>query len=93
MNKEIIWLGRELFVCHRLERISEGPGWRNRKWSSIPIKETKVVVIGSRTLANGWVDGDRQEGFFFVPKEYIKALLVVKDLYTKPFYILDKSSE
>jgi hypothetical protein len=55
------------------------------------MKETKVFIIGIRILANGYVEGDREEGFFFTKKENIKVYLVVKDLRTKPFYILIKN--
>jgi hypothetical protein len=83
-----ITFGQEIMTSHKLERISEFKHWRNRSWEPTPIKETKVYIIGQRTLWNGYVNGDGDEGFFFVGSKQIKAFLVVKNLNTKPFYIL-----
>jgi hypothetical protein len=82
-------IGQKITVNHKLERVSEGQGWRNRKWITSFLPNTEVYVIGVRQLANGYVDGDSTDGYWFVAKENIKALLVTKNIRTKPFYVLN----
>ena len=86
--KNTLKVGQTIQTTHRLERKSIGKGWRNRIWESCPIKEITVYIIGIRTLANGYVEGESDEGFYFDVQETIKAYLVVENLYRKPFYIL-----
>lgn len=50
-----------------------------------------IPRIGIRTLSNGkMINGSDNEfpEFYYIPNEYISALLVVSDMYHKPFYIL-----
>lgn len=61
-------------------------------WDKRTIKPTKVMVIGIRTLSDGDINesgyGDDYEKYYEA-KRWFKAFLVVKDMYTKPFYVED----
>ena len=60
----------------------------NKKyWQSINIKPTQVMIIGIRTLQDGHNEYLPDYGNVFYPESYLKALLVVENLNTKPFYI------
>lgn len=58
-----------------------------RAWKDEPMKPTLVCIIGIRTLANGYIESNYDEPTSFIPESYIKAYLVVSNLYSKPFYI------
>lgn len=49
--------------------------------------ETQVLVIGKRTLANGKREYDEDIGYYFVHNDSFQALLVVKDMMSKPFFV------
>lgn len=49
-------------------------------------KDEKVSIIGVRYLSDGIVHNNNEESFF-EPTKRFKALLVVKNLHTKPFYV------
>jgi hypothetical protein len=89
MNAKEVLFGQVIYVEHKLVRISVPKNWRDRKWIAQRTKEKEVHVIGFRSLKNGYVDGDRTDGFFFIAKENINALLVTENLRTKPFYVLN----
>lgn len=61
-------------------------------WVPKTIEPTDVWILGERTLSNGQRDWN-SEYIAYYPKEYIKALLVIKDENTNPFYILAESVE
>lgn len=54
-------------------------------------KAIPVYFIGYRTLTNGkseWVGLEMEDQMnIYIPSESIRVLLVVKNTYTKPFYI------
>lgn len=57
-------------------------------WKTVQLeKPTDVVVIGQRTLSNGDNCYENEIGYIYSAREYFKALLVVKDMHTNPFYI------
>lgn len=67
--------------------------WRKRTrfWEEVKFRNgaTKdVVIIGVRTLSNGWTEWDAETGNIYTPETYFKALLVVERLNSKPFFIL-----
>ena len=62
------------------------------RWVEEEIEETEVFFLGYRTLQNGTVEtesyGSGWEYYtYFTPSKYIKAMLVIKDKKTNPFYI------
>lgn len=98
MAKKDIELGKKITVSQYLKRRSE---YRNddkineycrtefKEWQERPFKEPKeVIVVGVRTLSNGYNIYDREAGNMYQPVTYFSALLVVKNLRSKPFYSL-----
>jgi hypothetical protein len=64
-------------------------GAKNRKEWNINTKETPFLasVIGIRTLSNGDSEYECECGYIYIATEHFKALLVVKNIHSKPFYI------
>jgi hypothetical protein len=89
-------LGQEITINSKLKRVTEfkKTGTYNftkkyRKWELFELKKPiKVIVIGTRTLFDGWVEYDYEVGGIFQKATHFKALLVVSKLSEKPFYIL-----
>lgn len=88
MKKEIKF-GEKIKINHKLRRKEEyeSYGKNTKTWKETPMDEIEVMVIGRRTLSNGFSELLGDDGIFYTPKEYFKALLVVKDMNTNPFYI------
>lgn len=89
-------VGNKFYTEHRLVRTEKDKkdkcGW-SRLWKywkeeKLITGKTEVIYLGKRTLSNGYVEY-YSEGISYLPKEYIKALLVCStDGKTNPFYIL-----
>lgn len=81
--------GEKIKITSKLRRKEEYQGRKinTKTWAETAIPETEVMVIGRRTLSNGITEWIEEGGNFYTPKEYFKALLVVKDMNTNPFYI------
>ncbi len=62
-----------------------------RDWRKIET-EFEGVIIGQRTLSNGFVDYDPEQ-IIFTPKEYFKAYLVSFDMNQNPVYVLPEDIE
>lgn len=59
-----------------------------KEWVYEPLRTPiEGIVIGKRTLANGNTYYEEDCGNIFTPEVYTKALLVVTDMKTKPFYV------
>jgi hypothetical protein len=59
-----------------------------KRWDECAFRTPKkVIVIGIRTLSNGYNLWDEDMGNVYYPQTYFKALLVVENLRSKPFYI------
>jgi len=90
-------LGQKIEVAAKLRRRSEYRQdknireWRNtefKEWVEQPFKKVKtVMVIGVRTLSNGWNEYLMDYGNAYTALTYFKALLVVENLTQKPFYV------
>jgi hypothetical protein len=88
-------LGQEIIINSQLKRVSEyrrdSLGSFNRKyrlWKEVKLKEPQIViVVGIRTLFNGYVDYDPEVGSMFSQDSHIKAILVTGRLSQKPFYV------
>lgn len=62
---------------------------------SVKTDDIPAIVIGIRTLANGYKDYDDggESGYntsysYFVPNQYLEAVLVSTNLRRNPFYVL-----
>lgn len=59
-----------------------------KEWVEYPLAAPiEVIVVGVRTLSNGFNRYLSEYGNVFHPQTFFKALLVVKDLKTKPFFV------
>jgi hypothetical protein len=56
-------------------------------WKEVKLrKKTEVTIIGVRTLSNGTRESMGEEGVLYTATEHFRALLVVKSIYSKPFF-------
>jgi hypothetical protein len=88
---------KKITIKHKLvrETIREkenGFSYTRKEWKPKETEPTEVYVLGERTLQNGRREW-HMEYIAFYPDEYIKALLVIKDEKTNPFYILAETKE
>ena len=70
----------------------------NKEWLPTPSKEFEGIIVGKRTLANGYggTETDPGDDWFghpytypvWSPAEHFTAWLVVKDLRSKPVLVL-----
>jgi hypothetical protein len=58
----------------------------NRKWAEKEIKPVECMIIGIRTITNG-IGLNSEEGMFYEQLEWIKSIVVVKSLSSKPFNV------
>jgi len=88
MNPQI---GQKIIITSYLKRVKIRGNYhtRTRKvWQEVKLnKEIEVYVIGLRSLSNGWIDYMGEEGTIYNADNWIKTILVVKNLYSKPFPI------
>lgn len=81
--KNFFYLGQNIEITKKLFRSYFDD---NRSWEEVDVAKKSVIVIGIRNLANGRMHYD-EDGAQFIGSGYVKALLVVENLKTKPFYI------
>ena len=94
-----IGLGYKIEVSHFLKRVSE---YRQdnkineyrkthfKEWHELDFKTPKkVIIIGVRTLSNGYAVWEEDVGNIYYQLTHFSALLVVENLRSKPFYILN----
>ena len=61
---------------------------RFKIWKEIKLeKDEIVIVVGIRSLMNGWISYEDDYGNVFTGTEKVKALLVTGRLSEKPYYI------
>lgn len=99
MAKKEIELGKKITVSSHLRRRSEYRqdskinGYANtefKEWVESAFKTPKeVIIIGVRTLSNGYNVWEKELGNVYYHQTSVGALLVVEDLRSKPFYILN----
>ena len=88
-----IELGQKLTVSNCLVRVgkisTEGRRYGKLKtWVAKEFKEPKeVIVVGIRTLSNGFAEYENEIGWLYSQDETFQAVLVVEKLSSKPFYI------
>ena len=56
----------------------------NRKWVEKKITPVECMIIGVRTMSNGF-GSNNEDGMYYKPLEIVKSLIVVKSLNSKPF--------
>lgn len=86
-------LGQKITINSKLVRVSSYKrslssfNRRRKEWVKLDLKEPQeVIVVGVRTLFDGWVDWDEDCGNSFEQDNHLKALLVTSKLSQKPFY-------
>lgn len=88
--KDIMKFGELITVDHKLVRRAKHiDGKEHKIWQKQILKNPiDAILIGQRTLSDGHVYywGD-EIGFLYDAHKYFKALLVVSDMNTKPFYV------
>lgn len=63
-------------------------------WQSFPCKPGEGVIVGRRTLSNGYTaPASYDEPAEWNPREYIRAYLVADHIDQKPFYVLPEHLE
>ena len=58
----------------------------NRKWEETNIEPTECMIIGIRMLTNGYSEWNGEQRTY-EQLEWIKSLVVVKSLSSKPFNV------
>jgi len=87
-------LGQMLTVSKELKRVRRRSigdirsysKFVNRKWEEKHIKPIECMVIGIRTLTNGYSEWNGEQRMY-EQLEWIKSLVVVKSLSSKPFNV------
>lgn len=88
--------GDKIQITHILKRKREykkHPKWEyptnieHKTWISISHSQSEGIVIGKRTLFNGYCIYDKEAGNIFHPEETIQAYLVALDMKRKPVYV------
>lgn len=95
MNKiETIKVGDKITVLKRYVRKTELRRDRNdifqgrwKIWVEKEIAPVDCFIIGIRTISNGRTESDPEVGTMYEAREHMKAILVVRTLYSKPFLI------
>lgn len=64
--------------------------WTVERWigDTPPEDHREGIVIGKRTLANGYVNYDYDEGTTFEPESHLIAYVIAYDLHRNPVYVL-----
>lgn len=96
-NNTKIELGKRITVFRYLKRkskykidksINEYKATEFKEWQDVDFKNPKeVMIVGVRTLSQGYNQWDSDMGNMYTPQSYFSALLVVENLRSKPFYI------
>lgn len=99
MAKTEVELGKKITVLRYMKRMSkyrldktinEYKAVEFKEWWECHFKTPKeVIIVGVRTLSNGYNVWDSEAGNMYQPLTYFSALLVVEDLRSKPFCILN----
>jgi len=90
---EELKLGQKITVNTYLYRSSEMRDQGQYKyWNEFKSIPKEVMVIGLRTLSNGYNQYLADYGNVFYPDAHLSAVLVVENLRSKPFYILHPST-
>ena len=58
----------------------------NRKWIEKEIKSVECMVVGIRTLTNGYSEFDGEQRIY-EQLEWIKSIVVVRSISSKPFNV------
>lgn len=87
-------LGDSVWFTSTLHRVEERRTHKKiharfwKVWQPVDHELRYGIVVGKRTLANGWLAGGYGEPTVFVPEEHLTAWLVAFDLHRKPVLTL-----
>lgn len=85
-------LGEEIEVKSILVRIrtyNDSEPYKYVEWSEYPLEQPKTgIIIGKRTLSNGFTSTEPGEGTLYTPTDYINVALVVFNLRENPVKVL-----
>ena len=85
-------LGQEIEVKSILRRVKsrrDSDPWTYLDWIEGPLEQPRTgIVIGKRTLSNGFTSVEPGEGILYTPTDYINVLLVVFNLKENPVKVL-----
>jgi hypothetical protein len=56
---------------------------RDKYWKEIDVDKQNGILIGIRTLSNGTVEYDYEEGYTYKLKETVKAVIIATTLRSK----------
>lgn len=98
MTEKTFRLGQPVIYTGRLSRehAYKVPPWdvtvtwkqRCKWWQQNPCEPGEGVIVGRRTLANGYVvNGGYDEPNEWMPREYVRAYLVADNIDQKPFFV------
>ena len=98
-EKNKFFIGQEIEVDHELVRKlwfekpnDFGFSKRLKSWDKKPFKQPKkAIVLGIRTLSNGWTSFDSEIGHMYTPTHYFRALLVVSNINNSTYFVEIKS--
>jgi hypothetical protein len=87
-------LGDWITVVGGITRVGDETNFK-RWWEPYTFGPSKALVVGRRTLADGYVDRSTESDGWtsytvktWIPELHFTAYLVVTDLRCKPFYVL-----
>lgn len=71
---------------------ANGHGWNERKntWVEKDHPDSMGIIIGKRTLQNGVSQWENEEGWMFIPNQWVTAYLVAFNLRQKPVFVLQE---
>ena len=92
-NKMDLSFGSIVSVNAKLERKTlRTPKYRIfREWITAKTREKNCIVIGRRTLHNGYIINEFEIGNVFYQTDSMSVYLVVESMNRKPFYVLEKN--
>lgn len=88
--------GEKIQITHILKRKKEWkkhPKWEfpnvieHKSWESLSYSQGEGIVIGKRTLSNGYNEYHPETGNIFHPQEHFQAYLVAVDMRKNPVYV------
>ena len=64
----------------------------HKEWISVPIAPRECVVVGKRTIKNGYIDR-HEDGAEWISEKFIPVFLVVESMNRVPFNVLAEDLE
>lgn len=90
-NEKEIALGTSVSITSKMVRMSKynrDSRGVEKYWEIRNFKQTRTgILLGFRTISNGRVVHDYEDGNYFVPKEYYRVALVCLNKHENPIYV------